>query len=143
MGQLSGGGAGSTLVTKPTTPYTNNTNTYMTLTISTSGGTFGPWVVALNSAGEELLLTGLAYTGNVNTNITRIQFGFGASGSEIAVAEIIAATQSDGYVPLTIPLRVPSGTRITCRATPVSFLGSSASINVTPMTIPRSVTEAI
>jgi hypothetical protein len=121
-----------------TAPQIIDTQGGVTITANSSANTKGSWtqLIASTSANASLLtvLVGSVQIGATNT-ATLVDLAMGASGSEVAFASDIAVGGASGggggsraAAYFQIPLKIPSGTRISARIQSVVTGGKTAAV---------------
>jgi hypothetical protein len=121
-----------------TAPQIIDTQGGVTITANSSANTKGSWtqLIASTSADASLLtvLVGSVQIGATNT-ATLVDLAMGASGSEVAFASDIAVGGASGggggsraAAYFQIPLKIPSGTRISARIQSVVTGGKTAAV---------------
>lgn len=113
---------------------------FTTVTASSTAHTKGAWVelIASTSAASDCLqiaVQGVA-TGNTNT-ATLLDIGIGAAGAETAVVQNVAIGGASAFsltdersFRVSVPVYIPSGSRISARIQSVVTLGKTAQISV-------------
>lgn len=101
---------------KTTTSLSGRTDSTTTVTASATTHTKGSWtqLIASTSGVTTLLILGISNTTSATDTASLIDIGVGASGSETAIASNIAVGAFAGFIQ--IPVNIPSGSRISCRA---------------------------
>jgi len=104
-----------------------------------AANTYGSWVEFIASAPEDLFLTHIiSYPAVTETLYSQIAIGFGASGSEVIIGEFKIILQLVGTsalitgpnVPISPPIKIPTGTRVAIKVADINLLPRSHLITI-------------
>lgn len=93
---------------------TPTSETEPNMSAGTAGG-FGPWLELIAATAEDLYIVGHDTQGGGSPDATIYEFGVGAAGSEVSVAQFRPAGTTEGPFFFPIPVFVPAGSRIAVR----------------------------